>query len=165
MKKVYIFIFAIINFIMMSTVLQQFRFFGVQANFIIVFSMIFALLSKRENAYIFAVVSGLLQDTFLSKVLFVNTILYMGLVYLTVRFSSVMFKGNDLTPLFITAFATILYNVALYIIMFLLQSAVPLDLILNKVIIEIILNSIIELLLYRVLFKNIFGYKLGDYNA
>jgi len=165
MKKVFVFLGAVVNFILMSTILQEFRIFGVMANFIIIFSMIYALLSSSENAYIFAIVSGLLQDTFLGKVLFVNTIIYITLVYLARRFGDIMFKGNDLTPLFITALATVLYHFLFFVFMFFLQSSIPLHLILDKMIIETILNSIIGLLLYRILFKNVFGYKLGDYNA
>ncbi|MBS7526833.1 rod shape-determining protein MreD [Fusibacter paucivorans] len=165
MKKIIVFLLAIANFILMSTLFQQFRVYGVLANLCIVFSIIFAILFSEQHGYIFAVVSGLLQDTFLGKVLFVNTIIYTILVYVTVRVERIMFKGNDMTPIFLISMATIAYHLIFFVFMFLLQSTIPIHQLAMHIIIEVILNSIIGLIIYRLVFKNVFGYKLGDYNA
>jgi rod shape-determining protein MreD len=149
----------------MSTLFQQFRVFGVLANLCIVFSIIFAILFSEQHGYIFAIVSGLLQDTFLGKVLFVNTIIYTVLIYLTVRIEKIMFKGNDLTPIFLIGMATVFYHLMFFAFMFLLQSTIPIHQLAANILIEVILNCTIGLIIYRFVFKNVFGYKLGDYNA
>ena len=79
MKMRYVFVMVFINFILMSTIFQQFRINGVMPNFIIIFSIIFAVLYSEQHGYVFAIISGLLQDTFLGKVLFINSLItYAG---------------------------------------------------------------------------------------
>jgi len=165
MKMRYVLVMVLINFILMSTILQQVRINGVMPNFIIIFSIIFAVLYSEQHGYVFAILSGLLQDTFLGKVLFINTIIYAFLVYLAVRVESIMFKGNDMTPFFIIGFSTLIYHLTFFVFMFFLQSAIPIQLLVGKIITEVVLNTLIGLFVYRVIFKRVFGYRLGDYNA
>jgi len=165
MKMRYVFVMVFINFILMSTIFQQFRINGVMPNFIIIFSIIFAVLYSEQHGYVFAIISGLLQDTFLGKVLFINTVIYIFLVFLAVRVERIMFKGNDLTPFFMIGFSTLIYHLTFFLFMFFLQSAIPIHQIASKIVTETILNIVIGLFVYRVIFKRVFGYRLGDYNA
>ena len=165
MKTRYVILLAFVNFIFSSTLFQLFRINGTLFNTCIIISVVLAALSTEENAIVFALISGALQDVFLGRILGVNFILYALVVYITIRLVDVMFKGNFITPLFLVVLSTFIYHIGFYIMMFFLQSTIPLTLLYSKIITEVLINSIIGFIIYAYTFKKVHGYKLGDFNA
>ena len=53
-------------------------------NFTIVIAIVLATLSTSQNAYLFAFISGAMQDMFLGRMLGVNFLIYGLIVYLVV---------------------------------------------------------------------------------
>ncbi|MBF4694867.1 rod shape-determining protein MreD [Fusibacter ferrireducens] len=165
MKYRYVVLIGLINFILMSTIFQIFRINDALPNLCIILSIVFVALFSDKHAYIYALTCGALQDVFLGKILGINLLLYVLIVYVVIRLERVMFKGNFLTPFFLIAFATVLYHILFYIMMFFLQSTIPLSLLIVKIVTEIVYNSVLGLFFYSVIFKKLNGYKLGDFNA
>jgi rod shape-determining protein MreD len=165
MKTRYVILLAFLNFIFSSTIFQLLRINGTLFNTCIIISVILAALSTKENAIVFALISGALQDVFLGRILGVNFILYGLIVYVTIRLVEVMFKGNFITPLFLVVLGTFIYHFGFYIMMFFLQSTIPLALLYSKIMTEVLINSIIGFIIYAHTFKKVHGYKLGDFNA
>lgn len=165
MKTRYVILLAFVNFIFSSTLFQLLRINGTLFNSCIIISVILAALSTKENAIIFALISGALQDVFLGRILGVNFILYALIVYLTIQLIEVMFKGNFITPIFLLFMGTFVYHFGFYVLMFFLQSTIPLALLYSKIVTEILLNSILGFIVYAYAFKKVHGYKLGDFNA
>ena len=165
MKYRYVILIGLINFILMSTIFQIFRINDALPNLCIILSIIFVSLFSDKHAYIYAVTCGALQDVFLGKILGINLMVYVLVVFVIIRLERVMFKGNFLTPVFLIAFGTVLYHVVFYVMMFFLQSTIPLSLLIVKIVTEIVYNSVLGLLLYMIIFKKLNGYKLGDFNA
>lgn len=165
MKYRYIILIAFANFILSSTLLQLFRINDALPNFCIILSIVLASLSTDRNAYMFAGVSGLLQDFFLGRMLGVNLLLYVLIVYFTLYLIEIMFKGNFLTPIFLILFGTVFYHFSFYLIMFFVQSTIPISMMIVKIITEIVYNIFIGYWIYAFVFKQVHGYKLGDFNA
>ncbi|MDN5352533.1 MAG: rod shape-determining protein MreD [Clostridiales bacterium] len=165
MKLRYVVLLALINFILSSTLFQIFRINDTLPNLVIVFSVVLLALTSERDAYVFAAISGALQDVFLGRMLSINLILYIAVVYLASRLIVVLFKGNYITPVFLIAGCTLFYHATFYLIVFFFQATVPLSLIYHKILTEIIYNSVLGMLIYSRIFKWVYGYKLGDYNA
>lgn len=165
MKYRYIVLIGFVNFILMSTVFQIFRINDALPNLCIILSIPLIALLSDKHAYVYAITYGAFQDVFLGKILGINLILYVLIVYLITRLEKIMFKGNFLTPVFLIALSTFIYHLGFYIFMFFLQSTIPLGLMYTKILTEMIYNSIIGLILYAIIFKRLNGYKLGDFNA
>jgi len=165
MKYRYIVLIALLNFIFASTLLQLFRINDALPNFCIILSIVLASLSTDRHAYLFAAVSGLLQDFFLGRMLGVNLMLYLLIVFFTLYLIEIMFKGNFLTPIFLILFGTLFYHFSFYIIMFFVQSTIPLSMMIVKIMTELIYNIILGYWVYAFVFKQVHGYKLGDFNA
>lgn len=165
MKTRYIIFLVFINFILSSTLLQIFRINDALPNFSIVITVILASLSTKRNAFVFALLSGAIQDVFLGRMLGINFLIYGMIVYITIILIEVMFKGNFLTPLFLIGFSTVMYHFIFYIIMFFFQSTIPINLMYIKIVSEIVMNSVLGYIIYSIVFKRVHGYKLGDFNA
>ncbi len=165
MKYRTVVILGLITFLLSSTLLQIIRFNDALPNLCIILCIVLTVLYSPKHGYVFAITTGMLNDIFLSKVLSVNLIIYILIVFVVYRLSDLMFRGNFLTPIFLTIISTLMYHVLFYIFMFFLQSTVPLSLLYVKIITEIVMNSVLTLLIYRVIFKRINGYQLGDFNA
>jgi len=165
MKYRYIFTIAIINFILSSTLFQILRINGALPNFCIIISIILASLGNSRQAYLFALVSGLMQDLFLGRMIGINLLIYGLIVLITINLIEIMFKGNFITPVFLIVIGTVFYHFLFYIIMFFVQSTIPFELMATKIGTEVIYNGIIGYLIYSKAFKKVHGYKLGDFNA
>lgn len=165
MKYRYVVLLGLLTFILSSTILQIFRINDALPNLCIILSIILTVLYSKEHGYIFAVTVGALSDVFLGKVLSANLLIYVLIIFMISRMSNVMFKGNFLTPIFLTVLSTFVYHISFYILMFFMQSTIPLELLLVKIVTEVIYNSVLCLLIYSKVFKRINGYKLGDFNA
>lgn len=165
MKTRYVILLSFLSYILMSTVFQIVRINDALPNLCIILSIVFATLYSEKEAYVFAMVYGIMQDVFLGKVLGVNLLLYLIIVYVVSRAESILFKGNYLTPVFLVFMATGFYHIGVYFFMFFLQSTIPFEMMLPKIITEIIYNSIIGVFVYAFYFKRLNGYKLGDFNA
>lgn len=165
MKTRFVILIAFVNFILSGTIFQLLRINGTLFNSCIIISVVLAALSTKEHAITFALISGALQDVFLGRILGVNFILYALIVYITIRLVDIMFKGNFITPIFLVILSTFFYHIGFYIIMFFLQSTIPLALLYSKIMTEVLINSVLGFIIYARIFKNVHGYKLGDFNA
>jgi len=165
MKYRWVILIAIVNFILMSSIFQIFRINDTLANTALILAVIFAILYSEKHGYLMVLISGALQDIFLGKILVVNVLVYIIVLYLVIRVSRILFKGNFLTPIFVMAIATIAYHFFFYFIMFFLQSTIPIAFLWEKITTEIILNCLIGTVIYSRYYKKTFGYRLGDFNA
>lgn len=160
MKYRYVTLLGIILFILQTTVLQGFRVYGVIPNFPLIITVVFVLLYGYPTGLLFGAVSGILQDSFMSKVLSINLIIYSLIAIVIGMMEEKIFKDNFLTPIILVSVSTVFYNLIVYIFMYLIKSPIHYSGLLPKVTIEIIENAIIGFFIYRWSFKRVFGYDL-----
>lgn len=156
---------SILVFILSSSILPFFAIRDITPSFIIVFLMVWALLYDKENTYLFAIVSGVMHDLFLGRILGFYLILYVAVVYYFLKISPLMFKGSFLTPIFLMITSTLGYYFLGYLILFFFQLNIPFKEMVNMMALEILFNVFFGFFIYKIFFKKVFGYKIGDYNA
>lgn len=160
MKYRYVTLLGIILFILQTTVLQGFRIYGVIPNFPLIFTVVFVLLYGNPTGMIFGIVSGVLQDSFMSKVLSINLIIYSLIAIIIGLMEEKIFKDNFLTPIILVSVSTVFYNLIVFTFMYLIKSPIHYSWLLPKIAIEIVENAIIGFFIYRWSFKRVFGYDL-----
>lgn len=160
MKTRYIFLIALTNFILQSTWFQMFRIHGVLPNTSLILVVVFgALYGKREGLYM-ALFAGAFQDLFLSKVIFINLMIYVIVAWIIGSFEESLFKDNILTPFVITSVSTLSYHLIWLGVMYLFGSNVDSNLVANVLVLETILNGVISILIYGNVLKRLYGYGL-----
>jgi len=118
-----------------------------------------ALYGRNEGLYM-ALFTGIFQDLFLSKVLFINLMIYVVLAWIIGSFEESLFKDNFLTPLVITSVSTVSYHIIWISFMYLFRSNIDHNLVTKVLVLETILNGIISVFIYGNVLKRIYGYGL-----
>ena len=160
MKYRYVAALSIILFILQTTVFQYLNINGVIPNIPLIITIIIVLLYDNPTGIFFAVFSGLLQDTMMSKVLSVNLIIYSLIAIVIGMMEEKIFKDNFLTPIVLIAVSTIFYNFVFFSFMYLIKSPIHYSGMYARIIIEMVENVVIGMFIYRWAFKKVVGYSL-----
>lgn len=149
MKKRYFILLAFLNFIIQSTLLQNFRIMGVIPNTTIILIFIIAVLSEPKATLTFAITAGLLQDSFLTKVLILNLAIYVIISVIVSNLEKPLFYDNPLTPMFIISLSTIFYNLVYLFFMYFSAPMIAMSFISTVVITETIYNTLLGLIIFQ----------------
>jgi len=161
MKYRYIFLITLGNFIFQSTVLQNFRFFGVSPNTAMIIVVIFTVLFGTVEGIKTAATAGIIQDLFLSQAIGLNLFIYLSLAMLIGLIEERLFKDNYLTPIILTIVSTFYYHLLHFVVMFFLRNGNDFRFILQEVyIVEAFLNTLICIVVYKRVFVKVYGYEL-----
>lgn len=161
MKYRYTFLIILGNFILQSTILQNFRIFGVAPNTAMVIVIIFTILFGTAEGLKAGGTAGIIQDLFLSQAVGLNIFIYLSLAIIIGLIEERLFKDNFLTPFILVMVSTLYYHLLHFVIMLFLRNGNDLQYIIKEsYLIEAILNSIICIIVYRRAFKRVYGYEL-----
>ncbi len=161
MKYRYLFLIMLINFIIQSTILQNFRVFGVVPNTALILVVIITVLYGTAEGLKTAATAGIMQDMFLSPALGMNLFIYMSLAFLIGMAEDGLFKDNVLTPIILISISTLYYHILHFGVMYFLRQGSDFMYILKNVyVLETMLNVAICLLVYRRIFSRVYGYEL-----
>lgn len=159
MKKIYLLLVAVLVFIMQTTLIQQFRIFGVIPNSMLVLIVIFIFSFKKKEGIQLALFLGLLQDVMISKFIGINTIIYVLIAVGLYLFKEIFSNDQRLNIVIATVAATFFYHMLFGSISFLLADYTKtLSYILKIMIIEMIYNLVIAYIIYGFIFKMARGY-------
>jgi len=159
MKKRYLLLIAILVFIIQTTVIQQFRIFGVIPNSMLVLIVIFTFSFKKKEGIQIALFLGLLQDVIISKFVGINTIIYVLIAVLLYEFKEIFSNDQRLNIVIATVAATFFYHVLFGSISFLLADYTKtLSYVIEIMTKEIIYNLVIAYITYGFIFKMVRGY-------
>lgn len=160
MKHRYVAVFSLILFILQTTVLQYVDIKGVTPNLPLIFTVIFVLLYGNPTGIVFAVVSGVLQDSMMSKVLSINLMIYSLIAIVIGLMEEKIFKDNFITPIVLIAISTVFYNVVFFLFMYLIKSPIHYSGLVMRISIEVVENVVIGMFIYKWAFKKVVGYSL-----
>ncbi len=160
MKIRWLFLLALLTYILETSVFQMVRISGVMPNVSLVLVVTFCVVFGRREGMILGAFSGLLTDLFVTKVLGINFMLYLLIAWVIGSLEDSIFKDNFLTPIVLTAVSTIVYQAIYLGIFFLFRSPFDDTRLFMIVGIEIVLNAIVGVFLYGWLFKRQYGYGL-----
>lgn len=160
MKYRYVVMFSLILFILQTTVFQYVDIQGVTPNLLLIMTVVLVLLYDNPTGIVFAIVSGIIQDTMLSKVLSINLMIYALIAMAIGLMEEKIFKDNFITPIVLIALSTVFYNAIFFVFMYLIKSPIHYSGLLMRISIELVENVVIGMFIYKWAFKKVVGYSL-----
>jgi rod shape-determining protein MreD len=160
MKTVYLVLASIGVYLIQTTFIVNFRFYGVAANLSLVFVVLVALLFGNRAGLTVAVLSGLLIDVLFSRAVGINIFIFCVIAILIDLFDESLFKDNSLTPLLLITAATVVYHLLFLTHAYFFNLPIVFDRLIAVVAIETVLNALLGLILYKYVIRRWFGYEL-----
>lgn len=164
MKKVIdifliIIIFLIIYFLQVNF-FTWFNIAGIMPNLFVIFIMLIGLFLKKDFAFFFGIIFGVLLDIFSGSRIGINTIALSIIGLASGILEKSFSKDNRITVMAMTSVLTFCFELIIYIlnIVFLGISNIQLIGFIKIVVVEIIYNDILVIMLYQLFCK--FGNKL-----
>lgn len=160
MKFLWLLLSALMVFLLQTTFLVNFRFFGVAANLPLIYVVMVALLFGNRFGLGAAVLSGILLDVLYAQAVGVNTLIFCVIAVLIDLFDEALFKDNSLTPLMLTVLGTLVYHGLFLLHAYFFRLPLTLGKLPAVIAIEAVFNALIGLLLYKHVIRRWFGYEL-----
>lgn len=160
MKYRYLLLISLMIFLVQTTFMQFLRIGGVIPNLSLIFVVSFAAIHSKREALGLAVFLGAFQDLFASKVLSINLMIYVAIVFIIGSSEEHIFEDNILTPLVLMIVSTLFYHLVYSIAMFFLGNPIFASTIIEMVLKETVYNVVTGMVIYTMLFKNVYGYNL-----
>ncbi|MCT4606686.1 MAG: rod shape-determining protein MreD [Marinisporobacter sp.] len=154
MRALIVSLIIIINFLIQSTFLQNFRILGILPNTSLIIVVGFSILWGKKNGAIVGFFTGMIQDILLGYMIGVNPLIYMLIGYNIGILEKKIYKDNHLAPIFFTTISTVVYHLMYYVIMYTANNGVNIVFLFRKIILlEVIYNAILSIFIYRILYK------------
>lgn len=160
MKWIYVWVLAILNFILQTTIFEALRINGVAVNTSLILVVFMGLVFSNRDALTAAVISGLLQDIFYGWAIGVNIFIYVSIAILIDMIDESVFKDKSMTPFVLIAGSTLFYHLLYMAFMFILRVPIDLPLLMLRTVIELAMNVVLGLLIYKHIIKRVIGYEL-----
>jgi len=161
LKDRYLILIAVINFIIQTTILQNFRLFGVLPNTALLMIIIVTIIVGRWEGIKISFYLGILQDIFVSQALGLNLIIYLFTALIIGSIDEKIFKDNFISPMIMIVSMTIFYNVFYMIMMYFVEASFTIEYVLRAILIpEIFYNVLVGMYFYSLVFRKINGYGL-----
>lgn len=149
MKTIRIFLLSLLVFLLQSTIVQKISVYEIIPNLNIIVLVLLAIYYDDKTIISFALMSGLIQDLYSSPYIGINIMLYSVISLLLIRFESVFNKTNIISPVFLIALGTSLYNIIFFTILKVLNLNFSIYRLFDILIIELSLNVIFGIVLFK----------------
>lgn len=150
MKRVYIFLIILINFILQTSLYNFVEIFGEIPNISLILVVIFAINSNEIEGSIIGIVTGLLYDIMVMNVIGINTLIYFVVGIAFGYIGDELNKENTITYVFMTFLASIVWQILMCIILFFLRTnTISTGSIFVQMFIQIVLNTVLAGLIYN----------------
>jgi len=142
-KKILLFLFIFICFILQSTIFRSLAFAGVGPNLLLVAVSSFGFMLGRKSGIVLGLISGLLCDLFFSQFFGFYTLLYMLIGYWNGYFKRAFYPEDIKLPILLISCSTLVFETIIFLFGFLLRGKVD--------ILYYFLHIILPSMLYTVL--------------
>ena len=144
--------FVFICFLLQSTVFPHLAFGGIIPNLMIIVTASYGFMRGRKSGLLVGFFSGLIMDIFFSSVLGFYALIYMYIGYLNGVFKKMFFPENIKLPIALIIGSDFLYNIIIYVLIFLLKGRFQFSYyFLNIIIPEMVYTIIVTCILYPLL--------------
>lgn len=160
MKKVYLYILAIIILILENSITNYISIFGVTIDFLLIFLTIISLYLDELESSIMGAIIGLLKDISVGGIFGVNALIYFVVCYIVSYSRKKIYKESKVT-IFTLILATTIFSSVINILssVVVYSSFSVIKLMTRGIVILPILNSLMALILYRAFDKSILKLK------
>jgi rod shape-determining protein MreD len=147
-----IFIMSIIIVVLQHTIAPQITIFNISFDIVFVFIICFSLVRDEVESVVFALLCGIIRDSFFPSVFGINTVLYLVVAYSLSQFQKRIYKDAIIIPMLSTFLFTFFKGLLYYGYFYVASIKFNLkDHLLNVIILESIYNSLLSLILYRLI--------------
>lgn len=141
---------VLINFILQTTILNNFSIGDTVPNTAIIIVVALSLISGKKTGATVGLVFGILQDILFSGVIGINTLGFFSVGLLVGSLDQKVFKENLFLPFIITLASTVFIYMTQYFFLYFLKVQVSfVDLILGDMIKELIYNGAVTVFIYK----------------
>lgn len=160
MKKVYLYILAIVILILENSITNYISIFGVTIDFLLIFLTIISLYLDELESGIMGAIIGLLKDISVGGIFGVNALIYFVVCYMISYSRNKIYKESKVT-IFTLILATTIFSSVMNILSSIVvySSFSIIKLMVRGIVILPILNSLVALILYRAFDKSILKLK------
>ncbi|SCZ77210.1 rod shape-determining protein MreD [Acidaminobacter hydrogenoformans] len=160
MKLLSLVLSSLLVYLIQTTFVLNFRFYGVAANLPLIYVVMVALLFGNRVGLAAAFLSGLLLDVLYSQAVGINIFIFCAIAILIDLFDEALFKDNSLTPLILIVAGTAVYHGLFLAHAYFFNLPIISGKVVAVIAIESVLNALIGLLLYKYVVRRWFGYEL-----
>ncbi|MDL2248900.1 rod shape-determining protein MreD [Tyzzerella sp. OttesenSCG-928-J15] len=146
-------IIVFVNFILQSTLFENFELFSIRPNTALVILICFSVLRSDGESAAIGFFTGLLQDIVFGKAIGFFALLGMIIGYVCGKPFKDFYRENYFLPLFMVVIATFFYEFSIYIFTFLFRGRLDVVYYLRRIIIpSVCYNAFITLPIYRIIY-------------
>lgn len=160
MKKVYLYIWAIVILILENSITNYISIFGVTIDFLLIFLTIVSLYLDELQSSVMGAIIGLMKDITVGGIFGLNGLIYFLICYIISFSRKKIYKESKVT-IFTLILATTIFSSLINILgsIVVYSNFTVLRLITRGIVILPILNSIMALILYKAFDKSILKLK------
>lgn len=153
MRFIIYIILIFFSFLLQTTLFNNILILDIKPNLILILIVSFAFMRGELDGALIGFFCGFLMDMFFSTILGVNALIGLIVGYFAGKLCHSFYKNSILTPLVLTIFSTIIYNLLFYIINILLKGYPNIFYFIKTIIFpETIYTVIISIPIYRVFY-------------
>lgn len=143
----------VLFFILQSTLFQALSLGGISANILIILTVSYGFIRGKKNGLLVGFFCGLFVDLFFGSVIGFYAIIYMYIGYTNGLLHETFFKEDIKLPLLLIAVSDSIYNMIIYILLFLLRGRFQFGYYFLHIILpEMVYTVVITIALYPLLF-------------
>ncbi|MDO4753438.1 MAG: rod shape-determining protein MreD [Bacillota bacterium] len=151
-----------VTYLLATSWIQYFRFFGVIFNAGIVLVVLFALLSDRKNTISAAFVYGILVDFYASRLLGINLLLYLLIAFVMLKLVERLYRESITLPYLLFFISTAMYYAGYMFIMAVFRMSLPFSVILKILMLETLYNLLVGIGMYYLVMRFKQGRRTND---
>jgi rod shape-determining protein MreD len=153
-RKIILFFIIVISFLLQTTVFRSLTLANIGPNLMIIVVSSFGFMRGHKEGMWIGFFCGLLIDIFFGFYLGVYALLYMYIGYLNGMFQKRFYPDDIKLPMILIGSSDIIFNLVIYIVMFLMRNRTQFWYYLTSVIIpEFVYTMVITIFLYFILQK------------
>ncbi|QCX32491.1 rod shape-determining protein MreD [Caloramator sp. E03] len=154
-KYAYIIFIAIIAIVIQQSLISSINIFGAKFDIVYVLIICFSLLRNELESVVFALICGIIRDSFFPFVFGINCIIYIITAFLLAKLQKRIYRDSLIIPVFFTFVFTILKTILYYSYFYIASIKFDFKVHVSQLIfLESVYNSIVSIFLYRIT-KNI----------
>ena len=152
-SKVVLFVTIIICFILQTTVLHLFSIGSITPNLLLILCVSMGLMRGRKSGMWTGFICGLLIDLFYGSLFGFYALIYMYAGFFSGYAFRIYYDDDIKVPMLLTAVMDLLYNLAVYVLQFLLRGRIGLFTYLYRIIIpEMVYTVFLTVIVYKIFY-------------
>ncbi len=154
-------VIGFLTFVLSTTFFQLFRISGVVFNAGIILVVCTAALWGIKESLISTLTYAVLVDLFASRMLGINFLIYLLLIFVIYKFSEEFYTNSFLLPVILLIGSTVIFHTVYAFFMLVFRALIPMSDLFPRILMELLYNSAVGFMCYYLVFYLKKGFALG----